>query len=114
MGIDIDNATAPSERFDWTVQMVYRAVLDPGESPQRQRAVQAVGPWQVGLYRSTWESNPDALASFPGGKEWLEKIATARPESERHLFERLPAATSDAKIDALLPQHIDRDAIKPR
>jgi 5,10-methylenetetrahydromethanopterin reductase len=76
---------APPERFDWAVQMVTGTVLDPGESPQSARVVEAFGPWQVGMYHATWEANPAAVTSLPGGKEWFEKIAAARPERERHL-----------------------------
>lgn len=78
-------AAPPPERFDWAVQMVHGTVLDPGESPQSQRVVEAVGPWHVGLYHSSWEWNVDAVSSLPGGQEWLEKIVSARPARERHL-----------------------------
>ncbi len=93
----------PSERFDWAVRMVYGTVLDPGESPQSERVVQAVGPWQVGLYHSAWEESLDAVSSLPGGKEWHEKIMTARPERERHL------AVHDGHVTHLNPA--DRAAL---
>jgi 5,10-methylenetetrahydromethanopterin reductase len=76
---------SPPERFDWAVQMVTGSVLDPGESPQSARVVEAFGPWQVGMYHATWESNPAAVPALPGGKAWLDVIAAERPERERHL-----------------------------
>jgi len=75
----------PVERFDWAVQMVTGTVLDPGESPQSARVVETFGPWQVGMYHFTWEANPAALPSLPGGKVWLDATASERPERERHL-----------------------------
>jgi len=75
----------PPERFDWAVQMVTGTVLDPGESSQSARVVETFGPWQVGMYHFTWEANPAAVASLPGGKAWLDAIAAERPERERHL-----------------------------
>jgi 5,10-methylenetetrahydromethanopterin reductase len=76
---------SPPEPFDWAVQMVTGTVLAPGESPQSPRVVEAYGPWQVGMYHATWEANPAAVESLPGGKEWFERIKAARPERERHL-----------------------------
>lgn len=76
---------APPERFDWAVQMVTGTVLDPGESSQSERVVDAFGPWQVGMYHATWEANPAAVTALPGGQVWFDAIAAARPERERHL-----------------------------
>ncbi len=76
---------APPERFDWAVQMVTGTVLDPGESPQSSRVVEAFGPWQVGMYHATWEMNRAAVPSLPGGQVWLDAICAERPERERHL-----------------------------
>ena len=76
---------SPPERFDWAVQMVTGSVLDPGESPQSARVVEAFGPWQVGMYHATWENDPAAVPALPGGQAWLDVIADERPERERHL-----------------------------
>jgi 5,10-methylenetetrahydromethanopterin reductase len=75
----------PAEPFDWAVQMVNGTVLDPGESPSSQRAIDSVGAWQAGSYHITWETNPDNLPAIPGGVAWLEQIESERPEAERHL-----------------------------
>ena len=75
----------PAEPFDWAVQMVNGTVLAPGESPSAKRVVEEVGPWQVGAYHITWETNPDNLPMIPGGAAWLEEIESERPPAERHL-----------------------------
>jgi 5,10-methylenetetrahydromethanopterin reductase len=77
--------TPPKESFDWKVQMVNGTVLAPGESPDAERVVEAVGPWQVGAYHLTWEVNPAGLPAIPGGADWIEQIERERPEGERHL-----------------------------
>ena len=78
--------TPPPEPFDVAVQMVNGAVLAPGESPVSPRVLEAVGPWQAGMYHFLWESSPEALRDVPGGAAWLERIVAERPdEAERHL-----------------------------
>lgn len=91
----------PPERFGWAVQMVTGTVLDPGESPQSERVVEAFGPWQVGMYHATWEWNPAAVASLPGGQVWLDAIAAERPERERHLAVHHGHVTHLSKADRL-------------
>ena len=78
--------SAPPERFARAIHMVNGTVLAPGESPGAPRVVEAVGPWQAGMYHYLWENNREALPHVPGGKAWLEKISSERPdEAERHL-----------------------------
>jgi len=78
-------AAAPTEQFDWAVHMVNGTVLAPGESPSAPRVVDDVGAWQVGGYHFMWENHPEALATIPGGSDWLAQIESERPEQERHL-----------------------------
>lgn len=75
----------PPEPFDWAVQLVNGTVLAPGESPTAPRVIDAVGPWQQGAIHMTWEQAPESLPLMPGGKEFLEQIASERPAEERHL-----------------------------
>jgi 5,10-methylenetetrahydromethanopterin reductase len=75
----------PPEAFDWAVQLVNGTVLAPGESPNAERVIEAVGPWQVGAYHITWETAPQNLPAIPGGADWLARIESERPEGERHL-----------------------------
>ena len=77
--------SAPPEPFDWAVQMVSGTVLEPGESPAAPRVVEQVGPWMVGAYHLTWETNPEGVAAIPGGADWIAQIESERPEGERHL-----------------------------
>jgi len=79
-------ASPPPERFERAVHMVNGTVLAAGESPASGRVVEAVGPWQAGMYHYLWEKNRDALPSVPGGPAWLATIESERPnEAERHL-----------------------------
>lgn len=75
----------PPQPFDWAVQMVNGAVLEPGESSSSARIVEAVGPWQVGAYHLTWEAAPENLPAIPGGADWLAQIESEREAPERHL-----------------------------
>ena len=76
----------PPEPFDWATQLVFGTVLEDGESPMSPRVIDAAGPWQAGMYHSTWESDPAALQHLPGGNEWLAEIESQRSdERERHL-----------------------------
>jgi 5,10-methylenetetrahydromethanopterin reductase len=75
----------PPEPFDWAVQLVNGTVLAPGESPGAPRVIDAVGPWQVGAYHMTWETQPESLPDIPGGAAWLAQVESERPEAERHL-----------------------------
>ena len=38
------------------------------------RVVEAVGPWQAGMYHFMWENSREMLPQVPGGPDWLEKI----------------------------------------
>jgi 5,10-methylenetetrahydromethanopterin reductase len=79
-------ASPPPEHFERAIHMVNGTVLAPGESPGAQRVVEAVGPWQAGMYHYLWENNREALASVPGGAAWLAKTESERPDpAERHL-----------------------------
>lgn len=93
--------SAPPERFDWAVQTVTGTVLDPGESPQSPRVVEAFGPWQVGMYHATWQWSPEAVAGLPGGRVWLDAIAAERPERERHLAVHAGHVTHLSRADRL-------------
>jgi 5,10-methylenetetrahydromethanopterin reductase len=76
----------PPERFARAIQMVNGTVLAPGESAGARRVVDAVGPWQVGLYHFLWENHRDQLPNVPGGAAWLARIRSERPdEAEQHL-----------------------------
>ena len=76
----------PAERFARAIHMVNGTVLARGEPRGAQRVVEAVGAWQAGMYHFLWENQRDALAHVPGGRAWLDQIASERPDpAERHL-----------------------------
>lgn len=75
----------PPEPFEQAVQLVHGTVLAPGESPTAPRVVEDVGPWLVSRYHMVWETSPQSVSAIPGGAEWLARIESERPASERHL-----------------------------
>jgi 5,10-methylenetetrahydromethanopterin reductase len=94
--------TPPPERFERAVQMVNGTVLAPGESPAAQRVVEAVGPWQVGLYHFMWENERGALPAIPGGAAWLERIRSERPDpAEQHLAVHYSHCTHLSEADRI-------------
>jgi 5,10-methylenetetrahydromethanopterin reductase len=73
---------------DWEqcIRMVHGTVLDEAESSHSERAIDAAGPWWVVTYHGLWESRgPEAVLQFPGGAEYLDRVAADRPAGERHL-----------------------------
>jgi 5,10-methylenetetrahydromethanopterin reductase len=46
---------------------------------------EAAGPWFKSIYHATWEFQPAAVDSLPGGAEWRRRIESERPEGQRHL-----------------------------
>ena len=93
-------------------------VLDDGRIPlDTNRVENAIRPFVVG--RKAWLF-ADTVAGARASANLYGLIETAkanRIEPWRylnHLFEVLPAATSAAEIEALLPQNVDRNAIRPR
>jgi len=79
-------AAPPPERFARAIHMVNGTVLASGESSGARRVLEAVGPWQAGMYHYLWENNREALSSVPGGAAWLARIESERPDTaEQHL-----------------------------
>jgi 5,10-methylenetetrahydromethanopterin reductase len=92
----------PAERFERAIHMVNGTVLAAGESPGAQRVVEAVGPWQAGMYHYLWEKNREALLHVPGGPAWLGQIEAERPdEAERHLAVHSGHCTHLSRADRL-------------
>jgi len=61
-------------------------VLAKGEKPSAPRVVEAVGPWQAGMYHFLWENARAQLPNVPGGADWLAQIERERPNpDEQHL-----------------------------
>jgi len=95
-------AAPPPERFERAVHMVNGTVLARGESPGSPRVVDAVGPWQAGMYHFLWENAPEQLTHVPGGAAWLERIEAERPSrAERHLAVHYSHCTHLSDADRL-------------
>jgi 5,10-methylenetetrahydromethanopterin reductase len=70
--------------FEWCAVLAFGTVLDPGESPDSERALAAAGPALTVVYHGMYESDPSIVDSLPNGPEWraaLERV----PEHIRHL-----------------------------
>jgi 5,10-methylenetetrahydromethanopterin reductase len=72
--------------WDQFIRMVDGTVLEPGESPHSERAIDAAGPWWVMRAHATLEmEGVEALGKWPGGDEYLDRVAADRLEGQRHL-----------------------------
>jgi 5,10-methylenetetrahydromethanopterin reductase len=70
--------------FDWCAVLAFGTVLDDGEPPSSQRALEAAGPALTVVYHGMYEANPAAVDSLPGGPEWRAALEDL-PASVRHL-----------------------------
>jgi hypothetical protein len=93
-------------------------VLDDGRIPlDTNRVENAIRPFVVG--RKAWLF-ADTVAGARASANLYGLIETAKANAIEpwrylnHLFEVLPAATAVDQIEALLPQNVDRNAIRPR
>lgn len=74
---------------------------------------------RIGVGRRNWlfadtMAVAQASANFYGLIETAKAIGIEPLRYLNHVFEVVPMATSDAEIEALLPQKVDRDATRPR
>lgn len=61
-------------------------MLEPGEDPLSERAIDAAGPWWTVSYHGLWAAaGEEAVRNIPGGDAWLDQIANDRPEGQHHL-----------------------------
>ena len=93
-------------------------VLEDGRIPlDTNRVENAIRPFVVG--RKNWLF-ADTMAGARASANLYGLIETAKANGLEpwrylnHVFEVLPGATSAAELEALLPQNVDRDAIRPR
>jgi len=70
--------------FPWCSLLAFGTVLDPGESPDSERAFAAAGPALTVVYHGMYESDPDLVDALPGGPEWRAALETIPPHT-RHL-----------------------------
>jgi 5,10-methylenetetrahydromethanopterin reductase len=70
--------------FDWCAFLGFGTVLDPGESADEPRVLDAAGPGAVVAYHGIYEAAPAMIDDMEGGARWRAALETI-PEAERHL-----------------------------
>lgn len=70
--------------FDWCALLAFGTVLDPGESPDSERALLAAGPALTVVYHGMYEADPAIVDGLPGGAVWREELERI-PVHLRHL-----------------------------
>jgi 5,10-methylenetetrahydromethanopterin reductase len=79
---------APPTGGDWDcyIEMMNGTVLDPGESPNADRVIDAAGVWEaLGMHGAWHLGGEEIVPMLPGGADWLARVVPQRPEAERHL-----------------------------
>jgi 5,10-methylenetetrahydromethanopterin reductase len=67
--------------------MVSGTVLEPGEEPNSERVLRAVGPWRVLGFHATYaRGGAAAVDALPGGAQWRAELEALLPEGQRHLL----------------------------
>lgn len=84
LGDGVMTIGAGQPEFDWCAVLVFGTVLDDGETPSSPRALAAAGPALTVVYHGTYEIDPAAVDSLPGGPEWRAAIERV-PAASRHL-----------------------------
>ncbi len=84
LGDGVMTIGAGDPTFDWCSVLAFGTVLDAGESPSSERALDAAGPALTVVYHAMWEGNPESVDALPGGAEWRKELEQL-PEAERHL-----------------------------
>jgi 5,10-methylenetetrahydromethanopterin reductase len=64
--------------------LAFGTVLDPGETPESPRVLDAIGGAISVIYHGTYEAAGAGVDNLPGGKGWREEIERF-PEASRHL-----------------------------
>lgn len=76
------SATKPVGGFDWSANVAFGTVLDPGEDPGSERAIEAAGHGaSVFLHVAAEFGQFDII---PGAREWVDAYSDI-PAAERHL-----------------------------
>jgi len=83
-------------------------VLEPGEDPGSNRALEAIGPWRVVAWHEAYATGgAEAVDAMPGGRAWRKALEELAPEGERHLLAFEGHVTHLADRDRELLAHID-------
>jgi 5,10-methylenetetrahydromethanopterin reductase len=84
LGDGIMAITGATPGFDWAALLLFGTVLDPGESPGSDRALDAAGAAVTVVYHGLYEADPAAVDGLPGGPEWRAALERT-PVHLRHL-----------------------------
>jgi 5,10-methylenetetrahydromethanopterin reductase len=84
LGDGVMTIGAGEPEFDWCSVLAFGTVLDPGESPDSERALAAAGPALTVVYHAMYEGDPASVEALPGGVEWRKRLEEV-PADERHL-----------------------------
>jgi 5,10-methylenetetrahydromethanopterin reductase len=85
LGDGVMSATEPLEGFAWSAVGRSGTLLEPGETFESSRVVEALGPGIALVYHSVYEAQGEAVDELPGGRAWREAVEKV-PAAERHLF----------------------------
>jgi 5,10-methylenetetrahydromethanopterin reductase len=84
LGDGIMTIGSGESEFDWCSVLAFGTVLDPGESPGSERALEAAGAALTVVYHAMYEGDPTSVDALPGGIEWRKQLEEI-PAAERHL-----------------------------
>jgi 5,10-methylenetetrahydromethanopterin reductase len=71
--------------FPWVAELAFGTVLEPGEDPGSDRALEAAGHGAAIFYHATYHGRGwGDVTALPRGEEWRQR-AEALPERTRHL-----------------------------
>jgi 5,10-methylenetetrahydromethanopterin reductase len=90
--------------------LVSGTVLDPGEARRSPRVLQAIGPWRVMPWHTTYaQAGAAAVDALPGGAPWRAELEQDAPGGERHLLTFEGHVTHLTDRDVSLFEHMDVD-----
>lgn len=70
-----------------TATLISGTVLEPGEDPGGTRVREAIGPWRIVEWHTTYAAGgAAAVDAMPGGQTWRDELEALAPEDERHLL----------------------------
>ena len=88
--------------------MMAGTVLDVGENPRSDRALEAIGPWGVIPWHIAYHrGGAEAVDALPGGAAWRTSLEALAPEGQRHLLTFEGHVTHLSQRDVPLLQHLD-------
>jgi 5,10-methylenetetrahydromethanopterin reductase len=88
--------------------IVSGTVLEAGEEPSSDRALEAIGPWRVVDWHNAYANGgAEAVDAMPGGRRWREALEAVAPEGERHTLTFEGHVTHLPDRDRVLLDHID-------